>query len=126
MGNVRPTGARGIVRALATTFAIAAGSWAIAAPPALDFTIEVLSSRPDKVAGGDALVRVEVPRNVPMHQAAITLNGVDITASPWLRARSTTARCSRAPSSKVWKNWRRLDALTCAGAGQPGATRLSA
>ena len=80
MGNVRPTGARGIVRALATTFAIAAGSWAIAAPPALDFTIEVLSSRPDKVAGGDALVRVEVPRNVPMHQAAITLNGVDITS----------------------------------------------
>jgi hypothetical protein len=80
MGNVRSTGARGIVHALATTFAITAGSWALAAPPALDFTIEVLSSRPDMVAGGDALVRVEVPRNVPMHQAKIMLNGTDITS----------------------------------------------
>jgi hypothetical protein len=41
---------------------------ALAAGPAVatgnDFEIEVLSSRPDTVTGGDALVRVEVPPRV--------------------------------------------------------------
>ncbi len=50
------------------------------APP-LDFTVQVLSSRADTVSGGDALVRIEVPINVPMHHVAIKLNGNDVTAS---------------------------------------------
>ena len=84
MGNVRPTGARGIACALATTLCLATSSAFAAAekagPPSMDFAIEVLSSRPDTVAGGDALVRVEVPRNVAIHLATVTLNGVDITS----------------------------------------------
>ena len=46
----------------------------------LDFAIEVLSGRADTVAGGDALVRVDVPRNVPLQKVRLTLNGVDVTA----------------------------------------------
>jgi hypothetical protein len=45
-----------------------------------DFSIEVLSGRADTVAGGDSLVRVSVPRTVPMQLVRITLNGTDITA----------------------------------------------
>jgi hypothetical protein len=78
MGNVRLSGARALVRAL-STLVFAAGT-AIAAPPSLEFSIEVLSSRPDTIAGGDALVRISVPRNVPMQQATVTLNGADITS----------------------------------------------
>lgn len=46
-----------------------------------DFSIEVLSGRPDTIAGGDALIRVTVPRNVPMHKVVLKLNGVDVTSS---------------------------------------------
>jgi hypothetical protein len=45
----------------------------------LDLSIEVLSGRPDTIAGGDALVRVSVPINVPLHQVTLTLNGADVT-----------------------------------------------
>ena len=41
--------------------------------------ISVLSSAPDQVSGGDALVRVDVPRTVPLHQVTVTRNGVDVT-----------------------------------------------
>jgi hypothetical protein len=41
--------------------------------------ISVLSSRPDQVSGGDTLVRVDVPRTVPLGQVTITRNGVDVT-----------------------------------------------
>jgi hypothetical protein len=84
MGNVRSTGARGLVRALAITFAITAGASlagaASAAAPPMAYSIEVLSGRPDTVTGADALVRISVPRTVPMHQARVMLNGIDITA----------------------------------------------
>jgi hypothetical protein len=33
------------------------------------------------VTGGDALVEVSVPRTVPMHQAIVLVNGVDVTAT---------------------------------------------
>ena len=33
------------------------------------------------VTGGDALVRVEVPQTVPMHQATVLVNGEDVTAT---------------------------------------------
>jgi hypothetical protein len=41
--------------------------------------ISVLSSRPDQVSGGDALVRVDVPRSVPLHKVVVTRNGDDVT-----------------------------------------------
>lgn len=41
--------------------------------------LEMLSSRPDQVSGGDTLVRVDVPRTVPLGQVTITRNGVDVT-----------------------------------------------
>jgi hypothetical protein len=44
-----------------------------------DLEITVLSSAVDQVSGGDALVRVDVPRTVPLHQVTITRNGDDVT-----------------------------------------------
>ena len=47
-----------------------------------DFRIEVLSGRPDMVAGGDALVRVTVKKkHVRLSDVRIELNGADITGS---------------------------------------------
>ncbi len=45
------------------------------------FPIEVLSSRPDAISGGDALVRVTVNRNVPASGVRVKLNGADVTSS---------------------------------------------
>ena len=44
------------------------------------FAIEVLSSAPDQVTGGDALVRVHFPGRGTRPQAVLLLNGVDVTA----------------------------------------------
>jgi hypothetical protein len=44
-----------------------------------DFKIEVLSSRPYMVSGGDALVRVTVKNNVSLSDVRIGLNGNDVT-----------------------------------------------
>jgi hypothetical protein len=47
-----------------------------------EFGIEVLSSRPDTVSGGDALVRVTVHRkHVRMSDVRIELNGADVTGA---------------------------------------------
>jgi len=43
------------------------------------FEIEVLSSPPDLVSGGDARVAVAVPLVVAPHQVSISLNGEDVT-----------------------------------------------
>jgi hypothetical protein len=46
------------------------------------FGIEVLSSRPDTVSGGDALVRVTIHRrHVRTRDVKIELNGADVTGS---------------------------------------------
>jgi hypothetical protein len=46
-----------------------------------EFGIEVLSGRPDMIAGGDALVRVTVHRkHVRMRDVKIELNGANITS----------------------------------------------
>jgi len=45
------------------------------------FPIEVLSSRPDAISGGDALVRVTVKKNVPLGAVRVHLNGADVTGS---------------------------------------------
>jgi hypothetical protein len=55
-----------------------------AAPPvdrgrAAPFTVEVLSSPPDLVSGGDARIAIGVPRTVPLHQVTVTVNGTDVT-----------------------------------------------
>lgn len=44
------------------------------------FAIEVLSSAPDQVTGGDALVRVRVPGGVRLDRIALLRNGADVTA----------------------------------------------
>lgn len=49
--------------------------------PSHDFAVEVLSGRADTISGGDALVRIDVPQNVPMQKVRVKLNSVDITAS---------------------------------------------
>ncbi len=62
------------------------GMGAVAAPRSLadtreELRIVALSSRPDVVSGGDALVRVEVPRAVPLGEVTIELNDADVTAA---------------------------------------------
>ena len=54
-----------------------------------DFELRVLSSPASMVTGGDALVKVLVPRTVPMHQASVLVNGVDVTST---LARNDAAR----------------------------------
>jgi hypothetical protein len=48
------------------------------APP---FSIDVLSSAPDQVSGGDALVRVQFPEVDFPEKATLLLNGADVTAA---------------------------------------------
>ncbi|HZA13840.1 MAG TPA: DUF6351 family protein, partial [Myxococcaceae bacterium] len=52
----------------------------IASAQHLDFTITALSSRPDTVTGGDALIRIDVPANVPLDKVSVTVNGSDVSA----------------------------------------------
>lgn len=52
---------------------------ALAAPD--DFEIVSLSNRPDMVSGGDALVRIDLPRNVPASRVRVSLNRTDVTAA---------------------------------------------
>jgi Tannase-like family of unknown function (DUF6351) len=67
---------------VASTF-VAAAPGAPSSPSAVshDFNIVTLSTRPDTVTGGDVLVRIDVPRTVPMAKVTITLNGNDITST---------------------------------------------
>lgn len=52
-----------------------------AQPPGLadELVVEVLSSAPDQVTGGDARIAVQAPRQVPPQQVRVTLNGDDVT-----------------------------------------------
>jgi hypothetical protein len=87
-------GLRRMARALANAPAVLAGIMLAAAAPAVaggyhddddhhgaqDFRIEVLSGRADKIAGGDALVRVHVRQpHVRLRDVRVELNGDDIT-----------------------------------------------
>jgi len=47
---------------------------------ARDFRITTLSSHPEAVTGGDALVRIDVPADVPRTSVVVTLDDVDVTA----------------------------------------------
>jgi len=42
--------------------------------------IRTLSSRPDLVSGGDALVEIKVPAGTPLNQLTLMLNGKDVTS----------------------------------------------
>ena len=57
-----------------------------------NFDIVTLSNRADLISGGNALVEVSVPRNVPLHQVKLFLNGTDITASFVTNAAERTMR----------------------------------
>src|SRR5256714_3336688 len=46
-----------------------------------NFEIVSLSNRADLVSGGDALLEVRVPKNVPLNQASLRLNGRHVTAA---------------------------------------------
>lgn len=73
------TAAIGSVAMLTPTVASAAPA-SSGAPPPKTFDVDVVSNRPDMISGGDALVRVAVPRNVPPHQVRINVDGRDVTA----------------------------------------------
>jgi hypothetical protein len=60
---------------LATLFA------AKAEPTPLNFEIVTLSNRADLISGGDALVEVRVPKNVPLKKVTLWLNGHEVTAA---------------------------------------------
>lgn len=50
-----------------------------AGPPSKDFAVDTVSTRADMVTGGQVLVSIEVPRNVPVDQVRTSLNGRDVT-----------------------------------------------
>ena len=43
--------------------------------------IKVLSSRPDSISGGDAVIQVRIPSSVPVLQVVVLRNGVDVTGA---------------------------------------------
>jgi hypothetical protein len=45
------------------------------------FELRVLSSPADMVTGGDALVRVTIPRSVRLHKVEVSVNGTDVTST---------------------------------------------
>ena len=54
---------------------------AAAEPTPLNFEIITLSNRADLISGGDALVEVRVPKNVPLKKVTLWLNGHEVTAA---------------------------------------------
>jgi len=56
------------------------------------FGIRTLGNRADLISDGDALVEVQVPRNVQLGKVRVTLNGKDITASFVANASDQTLR----------------------------------
>jgi hypothetical protein len=63
---------------------------ALAARKSHDFELRVLSSPADMVTGGDALVRVTIPKTVPLHKATVSVNGTDVTSTLELDASART------------------------------------
>jgi hypothetical protein len=52
-----------------------------AEPTPRNFEIVTLSNRADLISGGDALVEVRVPKNVPLKKVTLWLNGHEVTAA---------------------------------------------
>ncbi len=57
-----------------------------------NFEIKTLSNRADLISDGDALVEVQVPRNVPMDEVRLTLNGGKVGAGFVADAHARTLR----------------------------------
>lgn len=82
---------RPLLRRPRTLIALAAALWLAALPAALadppgkrpdsGLRLAVVSSAADLVTGGDALVEVTVPGNVPEHRVRVELDGEDVTAA---------------------------------------------
>ncbi len=68
-----------VVGAVAVVGGLAACIAGDAAPGA--FGVTTLSSRPDMVTGGSALVAVDAPAGVPLSDVRVTANGTDVTAT---------------------------------------------
>lgn len=71
-------------RSVVATFAVCAllafaGINALGQAPSR-LEIKTLSSRPDLVSGGDALVEIKTPAGVSLNDITVTLNGKDVTA----------------------------------------------
>ena len=76
---------RTLLIAVAATFAIAVsnanlGARQAAAQSTAKLEIKTLSSRPDLVSGGDALIEVKAPAGTALNHVTLTLNGKDVTA----------------------------------------------
>src|SRR5262245_39637453 len=57
-----------------------------------NFDIVTLSNRADLISGGDALVEISVPHNVPLHQVRVLLDDDDVTADFRTDASARTMR----------------------------------
>src|SRR5882757_4631943 len=57
-----------------------------------NFEIVSLSNRADLISGGDALVEVRVPTNVPLNRVKLSLNGHDVTGAFTANAAARTLR----------------------------------
>jgi hypothetical protein len=68
--------------ALAAALSLALAGIAIAKPnlPPKNVEINALSNRADLVSGGDVLLEVRLPINMPPHQLALSLNGHDVSS----------------------------------------------
>jgi hypothetical protein len=75
----RPLGGN-VLAVLAMAIALGAAPVALA-QATQDYQIRTLSTHPNLVSGGDALVQIDVPRTVPRQKAMIYVNGVDITST---------------------------------------------
>jgi hypothetical protein len=79
------TSTRSIARVLGTVIGVIASAYVASASAqstsaVSEFTITTLSSSPEMITAGDALIRIDVPHVVPMAKVTVTLNGADITA----------------------------------------------
>src|SRR6476620_6167172 len=95
---------------------------AIVAVPALagnSFRIVTLSSQPDKISGSDALVRVEVPKDVPLEDITIKRNEQDVTKS-FQALVSSHALLGLVTGLRIGQNW-----LEAYDAGDRPAAQLS-
>ncbi len=57
-----------------------------------NFEIATLSNRADLISGGDALIEVRVPKNVPLNRVRLSLNGHDVTGAFTANAVASTLR----------------------------------
>src|SRR5262245_57230352 len=63
-----------------------------AEPTPLNFEIVTLSNRADLISGGDALVEVRVPKNVPLKKVTLWLNGHEVTETFQINETARTMR----------------------------------